>query len=267
MSSTEFEWIHHSERTKAREQSEFVKKPILLNFHAPSCSGSRRLEEELFSDEDVKRCIEEEAIPVRVITDSESYDLSKAKIIGKHIFIWSPSVQMIDSKGVFFHEFANAPRYTRLDAFYKRVHHDLLGDLSKKEFIENLKLGSIKHQLNQVRDYEGAFKRLSAFLKTDNLEEIIREEALYWKNIAAHKGFSSAPATILNESMTPLGKAVARVAEALVALPEGRILGDWDKPRGPNGWHFYTDNVREVVYGLWQSIIDFSRMVTQSVSH
>ncbi len=257
----QIDWLTHLEIDKARELSDKEGKPILLNIFSPSCPGSMRLEREVLSDERVIREVMAKTIPVRCVTESETYDLEKAQIIGKHIFIWSPSLQMTNSKGVFFHEFPTAPRYTRLDAFYNRVHHDLPGSITTTEMLNALSIGYEKHRVLEHHDYDGAAQSLRSSASDMRHDTLAQKEVDYWLGIARNRGYSSEPGRLVSESMSPLGRAVAAVAEELIALSEEGILRDWKGKSGPNSWRYYTDNVREVVYGLWQSLIDFSRNI------
>jgi hypothetical protein len=255
-------WRDHTELGASLDESGIVGKPVLLDLSAPSCAGCMRLEREVYSDPEVISLIDRSVIPVRVTTDSDVPDEAISAIVGRHIFIWSPTVQLLSPKETLYHEFTGAPRHTRLDMGYTRVHHDVAGDLSPRAFIAQLELGLAKAALKDGR-LDEAGERLQRVGREFTDDPAATDEMRYWERIAQSPDTLPDAQERTIAGMSPLAAAVHALCETLIRVPEDQLMVDWHGEPGPGAWCKYSDCLREIVYGTYQRLIDLALDVAE----
>lgn len=256
------QWFSQFEYAAAIEAAKSVGLPILLNLHSESSPACRELEATVFADPEVVGKVMQQTIPVRIEVDSTEPNPITSSIVGSHIFIWSQTVQLISPDDDIYHKFIGAPRHTRLDMGYTRVHHDVSNSLRVPTFLLQLKLALAKEALAEGR-YERATERLTELLATSPGEDVAHQEAAYWLPIArSHGVYPSQDKRRKTPGKSPIAAVVERLAEALVQIPDSELMLDWHGQPGPGDWAKYSDCLREVVFGTYQAIIDVANKAT-----
>jgi hypothetical protein len=239
-----------------------TNKPILLDLYSESDKGCRALNEHVWSNPLVIEKVSRATVPVRIYVDSEEANPITNAVVGSHIFIWSQTVQLISPDGDIYHKFLGAPRHTRLDLGYTRVHHDVVGHLPVEEFLAQLQLALGKESLARG-DYELAVERLVVVGALGGLRSLAREEAAYWLPIAeSHGVYPRQDARRVTKNKDALPRSVERLCEALKQIPDSELMLDWHGSPGPDDWEKYSDCLREVVFGVYQELIDAAHAVS-----
>ncbi|MFJ7282491.1 thioredoxin family protein [Pseudomonas sp. NPDC099000] len=249
-------WINHKLYTRAIEQSKSTGKPILIYFHSKSCDGCIRLVNTVFNDPQLIGAVTESAIPVWVEVENSEPDPRISELVGSHIFIMSPVLQLISSDGDIYHKFLGAPLHTRLDLGYCRVHHDVDGDIGAKETISQLSVGLAKQAMGSF-NYSTAESLLRKALNTRSTESVAVREAEYWLPVVQARG--QYPDDSLPQdgiAQTPIAREVRRFCNTLIQIPDHELMVDWPGIPGEGGWAHYTDCLRELCLGVYQMLLD-----------
>lgn len=169
----------------ALQESKRVGKPVLVDFHEPSCNGCRRLVQTTYSSPIVIQTITEKSIPLRVIT--AGWDAASTAIINYYISISSPAVQLLSPGGTVYHCWRGAPRLTVLCARQiaqarRRVYVEADGYLSADLFLAQFLIARGKAALKEGRFDEAIRLLQDAPSGVDNDEET-SAEARYWMSI------------------------------------------------------------------------------------
>ncbi len=106
------EWLSHRDFEAAFHESREADRPVLLDFHDPTCMGCESLERSTYHTADVASAIRDHAIPVRILTTSP--DKTVEDILSRYIAISTPTVQLLSRDRTVYHCFRGAPRHTRL---------------------------------------------------------------------------------------------------------------------------------------------------------
>jgi tetratricopeptide (TPR) repeat protein len=230
-------------------------KPILLDLHSPACSGCRNLEQAIYSNPAVAQEISDYTLPVRVPT--ENPDKASTAIIDKHIFIWSPTIQLLAPDGTRYHEFNGAPRRTRLSVGYQTVFHDTPGHLTPELFRAQLTVARGKAALRK-KQLEEAIRLFNAVIKRYPQDETSVADAKHWLAVAKSGGAmeDSFNGRALM-TISPLARAVERFAHAVAKLPDSILLSDWIGKPGSDGWEWYSDCLKEIALQVYQELCDF----------
>ena len=202
-------------------------------------------------------------IPVWVEVENDKPDPRISELVGSHIFIMSPVLQLISSEGDIYHKFLGAPLHTRLDLGYCRVHHDVAGDIDAKEVLAQLSVGLAK-QAMASHNYSVAESLLRKGLDTRDAESIAVREAEYWLPIAQARGQypeDSLPETGI--AQTPIAREVRRFCNTLIQVPDHELMVDWPGVQGEGGWAHYTDCLRELCLGIYQMLMDVATDAAQ----
>lgn len=253
-----FDQFHYDDAVSLARQT---GKPILLDLYSESSKGCRDLQHGAYSDRAVIEKINRHVIPVRCHVDSTEPNPITSAIVGSHIFIWSQTVQLICPDGDIYHKFLGGPRHTRLDMGYTRVHHDLDGHLPAQEFIAQLELGLAKAALFEG-NHAAAGDALRELLQSYPETSLAHREARYWLPLAESRGAAPRRAKKTTPTKAPLARAVERLCEALVLVPDDELMQDWNGNPGPGDWAKYSDCLREVVFGVYQALLDTANLVT-----
>jgi hypothetical protein len=248
---TSVRWTSYRNYTEAKARARKECKPILLDLFAISCSSCLKLEELVYPDPDVVHAINEFTIPVRVETDYSEINIERARIIDRHLFICSPTIQLLSCEGVTFHEFADAPRHTRLDLGYRGVHYDLPGRLTPAGFLSQLALGLAKFYLD--RSCPLARDILDSLAEPEQGDPLAREESSSLLQ-ALRDGAADRVVPMTNSAMTPLARAVARYCDVLMRVPDSEISLPWRGPRDETGPERQTDTLRDMVFAIYKRL-------------
>lgn len=257
------EWIHHKHYPQAIEQSRSTGKPILIYFNSQSCGGCNRLVSSVFNDPQLIGAVAGAVIPVWVEVENPEPDPRVSELVGSHIFIMSPVLQLISSDGDIYHKFLGAPLHTRLDLGYCRVHHDVDGDIGAKEAIAQLSVGLAKQAMASF-NYSIAESLLRKALDTRNSESVAVREAEYWLPVVQARG--QYPEDRLPESgiaRTAIAREVRRFCNTLIQVPDHELMADWPGTQGEGGWVHYTDCLRELCLGAYQMLLDVATEAAQ----
>lgn len=249
-------WSNARDFQQVLARSAVEGKPVLLDLHSPSCSGCANHERSIYSDPDVVREITEHTLPVRVVT--ENPDADSTAVINRHIFIWSPTVQLLAPDATRYHEFNGAPRRTRLSVGYESVFHDTPGHLTTDLFQGQLLVARGKAALRGNRFAEAAKLLQSAMVRYSHDERTVAD-AKRWLTVARSGG--SVENSFDGRSLVtvgPLARAVERFAHVVAKLPDSVLMRDWIGAPGSNGWEWYSDCLREVVLQAYQELCDFA---------
>lgn len=238
------------------EKSKDIDKPILLDLHSGECSGCQNLEENIYQDPTVVNFINEKTLPLRVFTDNP--DQKNTHLINNHIFIWSPTVQLIAPDGTRYHEWYGAPRQTRYSVNYTKTHHEVAGELNCKKFLAQLfiALGKAELRKNNLKSAREYFEKVNI---EDSEDEIALEETKFWLEIINNNG-----KIITSSSNLPImyvhnfSKSIERFINTVRELPDDILMQDWKGTAGENDWAWYTDCLREVFLQIFQKLNDFS---------
>lgn len=256
--SSEIIWRTQFQYEEAIAEARASGKPILLDLHSASSKGCRRLEAEVFGSADVVAAVMRDTVPVRVHVDSTEPNPITSAIVGSHIFIWSQTVQLVSADGDIYHKFLGAPRHTRLDMGYTRVHHDVDGNLTPRTFLSQMAVGMAKEALFRG-DNALARDRLTALARGGcDASDVALQEAQYWMHRAEHR---SSPRKSSPTAKSKLARAVRRYADALVCVPDTELMQDWRGAKPAGDWAHYTDCLREACFGAYQAMLDVANAV------
>lgn len=255
-------WISHDRYEEAIAASIANDKPILIYFHSRSCRGCERLSSEVLVDEAVQQAIGKSTIPVWVEVEGDRADERISALVGSHIFIMSPVVQLISSSGDIFHKILNTPLHTRLDLGYTRVHHDVEGTIDASQFLSQLALGLGKRDLSNG-DFMRAEQQLSA-AAAQAPDVLAAEEIAYWLPVARRSGqyAEDAQSHIDLPALSEVANEVRRFCSLICRIPDAQLMTDWPGPPGQGGWAHYTDCLREVCLGVYQTLLDAGNQAT-----
>lgn len=253
------DWITQDRHEEAIAASVANDKPILIYFHSQSCGGCQRLAHEVLSNEAVQNAIGMAAIPMWVEVEQGRVDTRVASLVGSHIFIMSPVVQLISSNGDIFHKFLGAPLHTRLDLGYTRVYHDVAGNIGVAQFLGQLALGLGKRHLFNG-DFALAGQALSEVV-AQATDSLTYEEARYWLPVAQNSGrypeeARAHPVAPALPALSEIANEVRRFCSLLTAIPDTELMTDWPGTPGEGGWAHYSDCLREVCLGVYQTLLD-----------
>ena len=257
-STRTIEWRDHHSLDETLVEATATGKPVLLDLFSPSCQGCSRLEAETYSDPQVIDLVARSVIPLRVTTDTDGPDDKVSAIVGRHIFIWSPTIQLVDGNETILHEFSGAPRHTRMDVGYSRVHHEVPGNLTSRGFLAQLELGLAKAAMKDGARLPEAFHRLEGVLARFPDDHDAVEEARFWReSLLAMDGEAPAKLRAFTPA-SPLAGAVHAYCEILLRVAPDELMKDWHGTPGPGPWMKYSDCLREIVFGTYQSLIDLA---------
>jgi Thioredoxin-like/DinB superfamily len=256
------DWFSQVQYEDAMAASKAQGKPILIYFHSTSCGGCARLVKEVLADERVANAITRSVIPVWVEVEQERADSRVSQLVGSHVFIMSPVVQLISSDGDIFHKFLGTPLHTRLDLGYTRVHHDVAGTIDAEEFLAQLAVGLGKRELGNG-NYPQAIQTLEPLVAV-GADELAAGEAAYWLPIARNAGRypEDARAQRSLPALSVVANEVRRYCSLLCSIPDSELMLDWPGQPGTGGWAHYTDCLREVSLGVLQSLLDVANRIT-----
>lgn len=258
-------WIEYDQYDAAIAASNETGKPILIYFHSESSPGCQNIASNIFRSDNVDELILENTIPVWVEVESKKPDPRISELVGSHIFIMSPVLQLISSTGDIHHKIIGAPLHTRLSKGYTRVHSDIEGSLTADEFRTQLNLGLGKWALFNKR-YSEASEVFSSLLSMSKESCIATNEAEYWKGISDANGvYPEDSESVSVTGLSPLAKEVKLFCDVLKDIHDDELMIDW-KGEAVEGWANYTDCLREFVFGVYQSIIDFGIDIKQSLA-
>lgn len=255
-------WITHDHYEEAIALSAASNKPILIYFHSRGCSGCERLANEVLGTDAVQHAISKSVIPVWVEVEGDRANKKISALVGSHIFIMSPVVQIISSTGDIFHKFLGVPLHTRLDLGYASVHHDVSGSINESQFLNQLELGLGKRNLfcGDLAQAEQQFTALSS----QNLDPISAEEVDYWMPVAQRGGQyqeDCEPQADL-PALSAVANEVRRFCSLLCMIPDEELMKDWPGTPGQSSWAHYTDCLREVCLGAYQALLDVANHTT-----
>jgi hypothetical protein len=249
------QWASAREFSQLLSRSAEEGKPVLLDMHSSECSGCRNHDATIYSNPLVAREIAEHTLPVRVQTHNP--DQANTAIIDNHIYIWSPTVQLLASDATRYHEFNGAPRRTRLSVGYQTVFHDTPGHLTPELFHAQLRVARGKAAL-RTNDHREAMRLFDSVIRQYPTDEIAVADAQRWLAVAKSDGvvedsFDGRELTTLS----PLARAVERFAQVVAKLPDSVLMRDWIGQPGSGGWEWYSDCLKEVVLQAYQELCDF----------
>lgn len=247
-------WIDQFHYDEAIEESNTTGKPILIDLHSERSVGACRLVE-TYAENRVSETVSAYTVPVRVHVETKESDPVTSSLVGSHIFIMSPTVQLISGNGDIYHKFLGSPLATRLDLGYTRVHHDIEGHLPPDEFLGQLHVGLGKWLLfhgecERSRTY---FAQVASALPEHGLSH---KEAAYWDSVAAGNAYLEDSQPQRTNTKEPLAREIERFCEALVRISDDELMRDWKGKPGLGSWVHYTDCLREVVFGIYQLLLD-----------
>lgn len=253
--SQAFQWSGPQEFSQLLSRSADEGKPVLLDLHSPECSGCTNHDTTIYSHPLISQDIADHTLPVRVTTTNP--DRASTDIINNHIFIWSPTVQLLAPDATRYHEWNGAPRRTRLSVGYQTVFHDTPGRLTPETFHAQLLIARGKAAL-RTQKYREAMHLFSDTMTRYPADKSAVEEARRWFTVAKSGGvirdsFDGSSLTTLS----PLARAVERFAQVVAKLPDSSLMRDWIGKPGPGDWYWYSDCLREVVLQAYQELCDF----------
>ncbi|MFU2510114.1 thioredoxin family protein [Pseudoalteromonas sp. ASV78] len=250
-------WLSQNHYEKAMELSKESGKPILIYFHSETCLGCQNIKSNILVEQATLKKVESRTIPVWVEVESDKPDPMISRLVGSHIFIMSPTVQLIDHNGDIYHKFLGAPLHTRLSLGYTKVHHDIFGDLDQHKFNQQLEIGLAKWDMFR-KDYGKAVEQFDNIMDANNEQSLAYREAAYWQPIASNEGgYPEDETQVSVNGLSPLAKEVKLFCDTLKDVPDSDLMIDW-KGDAVKGWEHYTDCLREFVFGVYQCLIDFS---------
>jgi tetratricopeptide (TPR) repeat protein len=233
-----------------------INKPILLDLYSENCRGCRSLETDVYGDPKVAELINEYALPLRIFTDKP--DRANTNIINNHIYIWSPTVQLLASDGTRYHEWYGAPRQTRYSVNYEQTHHEVDGNLKPQSFLGQFYIGLGKAAIRE-KSFEKAEKYLSKVLKDNPDEKITVKEATFWLEVAKNKGKFVRSSQCENYmTMFESSKVTERFISSAVKLRDKDLMTDWPGQSSEGDWNWYTDSLKEVFLQTYQMFQDFN---------
>lgn len=250
------QWAGAQEFSQVLARSAAEGKPVLLDLHSSECSGCRNHDATIYSNASIAEEIGRHTLPVRV----ETYDPDQAStdIIDRHIYIWSPTVQLLAPDATRYHEFNGAPRRTRLSVGYDTVFHDTPGTLTPETFHAQLLIARGKAAL-RTRKHAEARGLFTSVLQRYPADATAVADARRWLGVADAGGtiddsFDGRSLTTLS----PLARAVERFAHVVAKLPDSVLMSPWIGGGGSGGWEWYSDCLKEIVLQAYQELCDFS---------
>jgi hypothetical protein len=252
---TAVQWANAQEFPQVLARSDEEGKPVLLDLHSSECSGCHNHDATIYSNPMIAREIADHTLPVRVSTDNP--DRASTDIIDKHIFIWSPTVQLLAPDATRYHEFNGAPRRTRLSVGYQSVFHDTPGQLTPERFHAQLLIARGKAALRTSKNAM-ATQLFNSVLTKYPTDTVAVADANRWLSVAKSGGviedsFDGRTLTTLS----PLARAVERFAQVVAKLPDSVLMRDWIGKPGGGSWEWYSDCLKEVVLQAYQELCDF----------
>lgn len=157
------QWADQHDFQTLLKRSEIEDKPVLLDLHSPQCRDCASHDRNIYSDPSIARDVMAYTLPVRVPTTDP--DRASTDIINNHIYIWSPTIQLLAPGQTRYHEWNGAPRRTRLSVGYESVFHDTPGHLTPGSFKAQFLVARGKEALrkkkfrNAVRLFDEAIAR------------------------------------------------------------------------------------------------------------
>lgn len=250
------QWSGPNEFARLLSRSAEEGKPVLLDLHSPECSGCRNHDQIIYSNPTITQEITDHTLPIRVITKDP--DQASTDIINNHIFIWSPTVQLLAPDGTRYHEWNGAPRRTRLSVGYETVFHDTPGQLTPDLFLAQLTVARGKAAL-RTQHLDEAIRLFRAAVDRYPHDKTAVAEAERWLTVARSGGIieDSFDGTSFT-TISPLARAVERFAHMVAKLPDSVLMRDWIGRPGSGGWEWYSDCLREVVLQAYQELCDFA---------
>ncbi|WP_327138901.1 DinB family protein [Nocardia sp. NBC_01327] len=256
MSTLIVQWANQHDFHTLLKRSEVEDKPVLLDLHSPECSGCRGHDRDIYSDSDVARDIAEHTFPVRVVTTAP--DQAATDIINNHIYIWSPTIQLLAPDQTRYHEWNGAPRRTRLSVGYQTVFHDTPGHLTPESFKAQLLVGRGKAALRKKKHGE-SIRLFDEAITRHSTDRVTVEEATRWRKVARNGGVIESTWDRHRQVTTsPLAIAVERFAQTVATVPDELLMKDWVGKPGAGDWQWYSDCLREVVLQGYQELCDFA---------
>src|SRR6185436_12086337 len=249
-------WLSAAHFGHAQDLSQRTGKPILLHFYAESHSGPRELRRILDQEAGL---VQTSTIPVHINTENPS--AAERDFINNHIFIWSPTLQLVAPDGSRYHEFNHAPRHTRHSVGYRYTHQEVDGSLTPTKLRSQLKVGLAKQAL-LTKAFDAAHSRALEVVATAD-DEVARAEATNLASAAAAGGLAGSTFLDAEFAPTPLASATARFCQAMLAIPEDEVMADWRHSPGTGDWRWYTDCLREVVFQFDQKLVTLSNEADQ----
>ncbi len=256
MIELKIQWADQREFHALLKRSEMEDKPVLLDLHSPECSGCINHDRNIYSDPDIARAVAEYTFPVRVITTDP--DRASIDIINNHIYIWSPTIQLLAPDQTRYHEWNGAPRRTRLSVGYQTVFHDTPGNLTPDMFKAQFLVARGKAALRNKK-YGRAVSLFDEAIARYSGDRITVEEATRWRKVARNGGFIESSWDRRHQVTTsPLAAAVERFAQTVAVLPDSVLMQDWVGKPGAGDWRWYSDCLREVVLQAYQELCSFA---------
>ncbi len=256
MSTLKIQWASQHDFHALLKRSEVEDKPVLLDLHSPECSGCVNHDRSIYSDLDIVRDVTEYTLPVRVGTTAP--DRSSTEIINNHIYIWSPTIQLLAPDQTRYHEWNGAPRRTRLSVGYQTVFHDTPGHLTPDMFKAQFLVARGKAALRNKK-FSKAIGLFDEAIARHAGDRVTVEEATRWRKVAQNSGSIESTWDRHHQVTTsPLAAAVERFAQTVAALPDSVLMQDWIGKPGAGDWQWYSDCLREVVLQAYQELCDFA---------
>ena len=152
------EWVDNAR--DGIEQAKKAHKLALLSFTAaPDCPGSIKLDDEVYSEEDVVRFISECFVPIKVAIRKHPESFARFNVE------WTPAIIIPDQNG--------------------KERHRMIGFLPKEDFLAQLQLAIAKVAFS-TRKYEEARK---GFAAVGRLHEgtSAAPEGIFWAGVSAYR--------------------------------------------------------------------------------
>ncbi|MGF6884932.1 hypothetical protein ABIA39_008577 [Nocardia sp. GAS34] len=256
MSELKIQWANQRDFHTLLRRSDAEDKPVLLDLHSPECSGCVTNDRTIYSDPEIACTVMEHTFPVRVVTTDP--DRASTDIINNHIYIWSPTIQLLAPDQTRYHEWNGAPRRTRLSVGYQSVFHDTPGHLTPETFKAQFLVARAKAAL-RTKKYGTAISLFDDAIARYPRDRVTVEEATRWRKAALSGGFIESTWDRHHQVTTsPLAAAVERFAQTVAVLPDSVLMQDWIGKPGAGDWQWYSDCLREVVLQAYQELCDFA---------
>lgn len=243
-------------------QAAELNKPIFLDLYAEENAGCEKIDKTIYQNPHIAELINHYTLPLRVVT---SYpDAISTRIINNHIYIWSPTIQLLAADGTRYHEWYGAPRQTRHSVGYLKTHHEVDGDLNEERFLAQLYIALGKASLRQ-NNFREACQYFEKVTNESNNHDIALKEANYWLKIAENKGkIIHTSATEPHLNFLPLSNAIEELIKKTSTLSDSLLMQDWQGMPGKGDWRWYTDCLREFVLQTYQKLCDLNHVVRKA---
>ncbi|MFE3317517.1 DinB family protein [Nocardia sp. NPDC059195] len=250
------QWADQHDFQDLLKRSEIEGKPVLLDLYSPECSGCTGHDRNIYSDPSIARDIMTHTLPVRVPTTEP--DRASTDIINNHIYIWSPTIQLLAPDQTRYHEWNGAPRRTRLSVGYESVFHDTPGHLTAETFKAQFLVARGKEALRKKK-YSKAIQLFDEAITRHHKDRVTVEEATRWRKVAQNGGVTESTWDRHHQVTTsPLAAAVERFAQTVATLPDTVLMRDWIGQPGTGDWQWYSDCLREIVLQTYQELCTFA---------